>query len=164
MSVTGANTKRCRLCRIHKPIKDFPFPKHRLCTDCQSRRKWGVVAEYLPPGSTTGVKEPVPIPGELTPYQQVQAFVNAQQNLPLHTSLHTTRAGVNKYAREIKRHASAMRAAREAAVRSQLGVPEPKADPYKLKTCRHCKLMLPVSRFANPRVRICERCDGPPLV
>jgi hypothetical protein len=36
--------------------------------------------------------------------------------------------------------------------------------PDRLRRCQHCNLYLPPGRFINPRVRICERCDGPPLI
>jgi hypothetical protein len=100
---------------------------------------------------------------EMTRWRQVQTEMNLRQGIPEHAALTTSGEGHRKYCREVKRMASAAKAAAKAAWRREHGVPEPAVDIHKLKLCRTCKQHLPLSRFANPRVRICERCDGPPL-
>jgi hypothetical protein len=123
---------------------------------------WSAVeAAYADPRSP--LHSPVTNPQEMTPWRQAQAFVNTRQGIPEHASLTTSGEGHRKYCREVKRMASAAKAAAKAAWRREHGVPDPVVDIYKVKLCLRCQQHLPVSRFANPRVRICERCDGPPL-
>lgn len=74
--------------------------------------------------------------------------VAARLNQPARLS--TTWEGAKKLAREHWRLARANK-------------PSKHPPTNKPRLCRNCRNVLPASRFRDDRVRICLRCDGPPL-
>lgn len=149
-------TKRCRRCKIEKPIQAYQIPRHKLCAQCLTR---GVV----PPAVRAEREAQALLQAHEYALAKAQerADAIARGEDPWKPLLPTKPRTMewDSYKDYMVDRARQIRAEKDARARAS---GEAKTPSFRtIKFCVRCKTHKHVSQFDNPRDRICLACYNP---
>jgi hypothetical protein len=150
-------TKRCRRCKLDKPLREYQLPRHKLCSLCLTR---GVLPR-LGRAELVAQEQQRAQDYALAKHQE-RTDMAARGEAPWQPILQPPIDEWDRYKDYMVKRARQLRADKEALARAA-GEPVKTPTYSTIKWCVRCKKQKHVSQFGHPRYRICLECDGPPM-